>query len=78
MTQEQYNFILEKKTQVKHLIPSALKEEELQKICVDFGFDDEKITEYLKCLEVDEKYKGIAAFEWQQTMTKEQKTHERR
>jgi hypothetical protein len=60
------------------LIPHAIKEEELHKICVDFGFDEEKIDEYLKCLDVNEKYKGIAAFEWQQTMTKEQKAHERR
>ena len=71
LTQQQYNFIIDKKAQVKHLIPSALKEEELTKICVDFEFEEEKIDEYLKCLEIDEKYRGIAAFEWQQTQSKE-------
>ena len=78
MTQDQYNFIVGKKTQVQHLIPSALKEEELTKICVDFEFEEAKIDEYLKCLEIDEKYKGIAAFEWQQTLSKDQKLHERK
>ena len=78
LTQDQYNFIFDKKAQVQHLIPSALKEEELTKICVDFEFEEAKIDEYLKCLEIDEKYRGIAAFEWQQTQSKEQKLHERK
>jgi hypothetical protein len=53
------------------LIPGALKEDEVQKICVDFEFEEDKIDEYLKCLEVDDKYKGITAYEWQTTQTKE-------
>ena len=69
MTQEQYDFIRDKEAQVKHLIPSAIKVEELHKICVDFDFDQEKIDEYLNCLEVDEKYRGLPAFEWHQTKT---------
>jgi hypothetical protein len=32
----------------------------------------------LKLYEVDEKYKGIPAYEWHQTMTKEQKAQERK
>ena len=50
----------------------------MHKICVDFDFDDEKISEYLKYLEIDDKYKGIPAYEWQQTLTREQKANERR
>ncbi len=55
-----------------------MKAEELRKICIDFEFEEEKIDEYLNCLEVDKKYKGIEAFEWHQTKTKEQKLHERK
>ncbi len=47
-------------------------------ICVDFDFDEEKIDEYLKFFDIDEKYKGIPAFEWHETKTKEQKAHERK
>jgi hypothetical protein len=38
--------------------------EEVAKICTDFDFEEEKIDDYLKCFEVDEKYKGIPAYEW--------------
>lgn len=78
MTQEQYNFIKDKEHKIKHLIPSAIKAEELEKICRDFDFEEAKIDEYLSCLEIDEKYRGLPAFEWQQTQTKEQKLEERR
>lgn len=71
MTQEQYNFIKGKEEQIKHLIPAAIKAEELEKICRDFDFESDKINEYLACLETDEKYRGLPAFEWQQTQTKE-------
>ena len=64
LTDEQYRFIEQKQYQNAHLIPSALKVLELQKICVDFEFEEEKIDEYLKCLEIDEKYRGLPAFEW--------------
>jgi hypothetical protein len=71
LTQEQYNFIKDKEHKIKHLIPSAIKAEELEKICRDFDFEEAKIDEYLSCLEIDEKYRGLPAFEWQQTQTKE-------
>jgi len=47
--------------------------DEVEKICKDFDFDEEKIDDYLKCFEIDEKYKGIPAFEWHETKTREQK-----
>lgn len=52
--------------------------DEVAKICIDFDFEEEKIDDYLKCFEVDEKYKGIPAYEWHETKTREQKTQERR
>lgn len=52
--------------------------EDVEKICVDFDFDEEKIDEYLKLFDIEEKYKNIPAYEWQTTKTKEQKTQERR
>lgn len=50
----------------------------MHKICVDFDFEEEKIDEYFKMFEVDEKYKGIPAYEWHETKTKEEKAQERR
>ena len=50
----------------------------MHKICVDFDFEEEKIDEYLKFFEIEEKYKGIPAFEWHQTKTREQKLQERK
>ena len=50
----------------------------MQKICVDFEFDEDKIEDYLKTYAIEEKYKGIPAFEWHQTKTREQKAHERK
>ena len=41
-----------------------MKNSELHKLCVDFEFEEEKIDEYLKCLEIEEKYRGLPAFEW--------------
>lgn len=52
--------------------------EDVHKICVDFDFEEDKIDEYLKCFEIDEKYKGIPAYEWHQTKTREQKAQERK
>lgn len=60
------------------MIPSALKSEEILKICVDFEFDEKKIDEYLMCYEIEEKYKGLEAYQWQETKTKEAKTQERK
>jgi len=64
LTEEQYRFIQHKQQQCQHLVPSALKNSELHKLCVDFEFEEEKIDEYLKCLEIEEKYRGLPAFEW--------------
>jgi hypothetical protein len=55
-----------------------LKAEEVRKICIEFEFDNDKITEYLKFLEIDDKYKGIKAYEWNETKTREQKQEGRR
>ncbi len=52
--------------------------EDVHKICVDFDFEEDKIDDYLKTFEVEEKYKGIPAYEWHQTKTREQKAHERK
>lgn len=52
--------------------------EDVSQICIDFDFDEEKIEEYLKMFEMEEKYKNIPAYEWQQTKTREQKAHERK
>jgi len=60
------------------LMPNALKQEELQRICVDFDFDDEKISEYLQCLEIDDKYRDVAGYQWQETKSKEQKANEKK
>jgi len=45
--------------------------EDVQNICVDFDFEEEKIDEYLNTFIVAEKYKGIPAFEWHETKTRE-------
>ncbi len=62
LTQEQEEYVSSKIGQVQHLIPSALKEEEVRKICIDFQFDQAKIDEYLSCYEIEEKYKDLEAF----------------
>lgn len=38
--------------------------EDVHNLCVEFDFEEDKIDEYLKCYEQDEKYKGIPAYEW--------------
>ena len=38
---------------------------EVEEILRDFDFEEAKIDEYLSCLEIDEKYRGLPAFEWQ-------------
>jgi len=57
---------------------SVLKAEEVRKICIEFDFDLDKIEEYLKCYEIEEKYKGVAAYQWQETLTREQKAQQRK
>jgi hypothetical protein len=50
----------------------------VHQLCIDFDFEEEKIDEYLKVFEIDDKYKGIPAYEWHETKTKEEKAQERR
>jgi hypothetical protein len=50
----------------------------VHQLCIDFDFEEEKIDEYLKVFEIEDKYKGIPAYEWHETKTKEEKTQERR
>lgn len=52
--------------------------EDVQQVCIDYDFDEDKIDAYLKFFEIDEKYKGLAAYEWKTTQTREEKVHERR
>ena len=41
--------------------------EDVHKICVDFDFEEEKVDEYLKYFEIEQKYKDIPAYEWHTT-----------
>lgn len=66
MTSEQQSFVNDKIAYCAKNI-AVLKPEEVQKICVEFDFDELKIEEYLRFYEIEDKYKGIAAFEWQET-----------
>ena len=52
--------------------------EDVHKICVDFDFEEDKIDEYIREFEIEEKYKGIPAYEWHETKTREQKAQERK
>lgn len=52
--------------------------EDVHKICVDFDFEEDKIDEYLRAFDIEEKYKGIPAYEWHETKTREQKASERK
>ncbi len=47
-------------------------------MCVEYSFDLEKIDEYLRCYEVDKKYEDVAAFQWQMTVTRQEKNLQRR
>jgi len=38
--------------------------EDVEKICIDFDFNDEAIEKYLTVFEADEKYKNLPAYEW--------------
>jgi hypothetical protein len=38
----------------------------------------DKINQYLSCYEIEEKYRDVAAFQWQMTVTREQKLHDRK
>lgn len=62
LTREQSEFVRSKASTIAHLIPAAIKEDEFTRLCGDFDFDEEKIDEYLKCLEIDEKYRGVEGF----------------
>jgi hypothetical protein len=56
----------------------VLKPEEIKKVCSDFDFDRAKIDEYLKSYDVDDKYRNLPAFQWQETITREQKLQQRK
>jgi hypothetical protein len=36
--------------------------EDIEKICTDFDFEEDKIDEYLRFFEIDEKYKDLPAY----------------
>ena len=55
-----------------------MKADELHRICVDFDFDSTKIDMYLQCLEVDEKYRDVAGYQWQETKSKDQKLNDKK
>ena len=42
------------------------------RICLDNNFDDGEITKVLKKYETEDKYKGMAEYEWNDVTTKEQ------
>lgn len=52
--------------------------EDIKKLCIDFDFDEDKIDEYIKLFEVDDKYKDVPAYQWQETLTREQKSSMRK
>jgi hypothetical protein len=55
-----------------------LKADEVRKICIEFEFNSEQIDEYLAVYDIEEKFKGIKAYEWNQTITQEEKNMIRR
>jgi hypothetical protein len=46
----------------KHV--KILKPEEVRKVCIEFEFDDERIKNYLAAYEIEDKYKGVEAYQW--------------
>eukprot|EP00350_Pseudokeronopsis_sp_OXSARD2_P005199 CAMPEP_0170545406 /NCGR_PEP_ID=MMETSP0211-20121228/3807_1 /TAXON_ID=311385 /ORGANISM="Pseudokeronopsis sp., Strain OXSARD2" /LENGTH=67 /DNA_ID=CAMNT_0010849303 /DNA_START=298 /DNA_END=501 /DNA_ORIENTATION=+ len=52
--------------------------EEVQRICIDFKFEEDKVDEYLKLFDIEQKYKNLPAFEWHSTKTKEEKNMARK
>jgi len=44
-----------------------LRSREVKQLCVVFNFDEALIHEYLSQYEPEEKYKGVAGYEWQET-----------
>lgn len=60
----------------KHV--KILKADEVRKVCIEFEFDDERIKQYLAAYEIEDKYKGVEAYQWNETLTREQKDHKRR
>lgn len=61
MTAEQEELIKEKQEFCRKNIP-ILKTEEVHKICVEFDFDMDKINEYFRCYEIEDKYKDVPAY----------------
>jgi hypothetical protein len=56
----------------------VLKPDEISKLCIAFDFDLAQIDEYLKSYDVEDKYKDVPAFQWQETVTREQKLQQRK
>lgn len=77
MTAEQEELVKEKIAFCSKKI-KVLKPDEIKKVCSDFDFDRAKIDEYLKSYDVDDKYRDVPAFQWQQTVTREQKLQQRK
>lgn len=77
LTPAQESFVADR---VRHCADHVriLKADEVRRICIDFEFDAERVEEYLAVYAVEEKYKGIDAFQWQETVTVEQKNQMRR
>lgn len=77
MTKVQEEFISGKVKYCQEHV-KVLKAEEVKKICVEFEFDEDKIDEYLRVYDIEDKYKDVAAYQWQVTVTSEQKVSIRR
>ena len=45
-------------------------------ICIQYDFNDAQIMEHMQRFETDDKYKGIADFEWNTTQSRQQKQQE--
>jgi hypothetical protein len=61
LTKDQEAFVASKVTYCAQHV-KVLKAEEVRKICVEFEFEEEKIDEYLRFYDIEEKYKDVAAF----------------
>jgi len=53
-------------------------EEQIVRICLDYEFDPAKIESYLTQFRTEQKYEGIEAYEWQTTLTRQDKENKRK
>ncbi len=77
LTPQQEEIVKSKVADCKGVL-KILKPEEIRRVCIEFEFEEERIDAYIKCYSIEEKYKDVAAFQWQETLTREQKAHNRR